>query len=89
MKEHTPTLNGRLPKEVKTFGKRRRRADGLAEAIVCLFGLNTSLSGQCVRVHVCDVLQISAVFATVAACLGITIDGLLWALPAHIIERAV
>ncbi len=38
----------------------------------------------CVR----DVLHISAVFASVAACLGFTIDGLLWAFPAHMIENA-
>lgn len=88
MKEHTSTL--RLSKEVKEFGERKgRRTDGLAGAtvglFVCCFRYIFVRAG-CVCVS--DVLQISAVFASVAACLGFTIYGLLWALPAHIIENS-
>lgn len=84
------TLNGKIPKEVNTFGeRRRRRADGLAMTLVSQFVLDTSLSGQRVCMCVCDVLQISPVFASVASCLGFTIDDLLWAFAAHIIENAL
>lgn len=88
MKEHARSLNGRLPKEVNAFGKRRRIADSLAEATVDHFVLDI-LSIVWVCVCVCDVLQISTVFASLAACLSFTIDGLLWAFPAHIIGSAV
>ena len=73
---------------------RKGRANGLEEAIGFLFVLNTSLSRLCVDVcvfvcvcvcvcvSVCDVLHISTVFASLAACLDFTIDGLLRAPPA-------
>lgn len=43
----------------------------------------------CVYACVCDVLQIGPVFASLAACLDCTIDGLLRAPAAHLTVRAV
>ncbi len=58
------------------------------QRLVCFKQIFDRTACVCVCLCACDVLQISAVFASVAACLGFTIDGLLWAFPADVIENA-